>query len=142
MCVYTCARACMCVCMCVMHVYMMCARARMYAYMHVSMHACACVYTYINIMSKTQQYLALAAQFERKRPGGWCSIVVWRQRERETHASMWIHEYEYWTSIQSWKDLIPFRISFQIFNFYCFRNFFVLYQNFYWNFWFLQIKFR
>lgn len=39
--------------------------------------------TYIN-MSKTQQYLALAAQFERKRPGGWCSIVVWRQRERLT----------------------------------------------------------
>ena len=43
---------------------------------------------YINIMSyKTQQYLALVAQFERKRPGGWCSIVVWRQRERLTHVN-------------------------------------------------------
>ena len=46
------------------------------------------IYMYINIMSyKTQQYLALVAQFERKRPGGWCSIVVWRQRERLTHVN-------------------------------------------------------
>lgn len=53
-------------------------------YVHMCARVCVCMSTYINIMSKTQQYLALGAQFERKRPGGWCSIVVWRQRERLT----------------------------------------------------------
>lgn len=76
---------------------------------HMRIHVCTYAYN-INIMSyKTQQYLALVAQFERKRPGGWCSIVVWRQRERLTHVNTRVSVANKYPKLL-WKDFTPFRV--------------------------------